>query len=57
MALDPTRTVAELKALRELTGDDDGAQRVAWTERPSTTAHLKRTTRTAGVRLHDSCTQ
>ena len=32
MALDPSRTVAELKALRELTGDENGAQRVAWTE-------------------------
>ena len=32
MALDPSRTVAELKELRELTGTDDGAQRVAWTE-------------------------
>ncbi len=31
MTLDPTRTVAELKELRELTGDEDGAQRVAWT--------------------------
>jgi N-carbamoyl-L-amino-acid hydrolase len=31
MALDPSRTVAELEELRELTGDDDGAQRVAWT--------------------------
>jgi hydantoinase/carbamoylase family amidase len=30
--LDPSRTVAELKELRELTGDADGAQRVAWTE-------------------------
>jgi len=30
--LDPTRTVAELRELQELTGDDDGAQRVAWTE-------------------------
>jgi beta-ureidopropionase / N-carbamoyl-L-amino-acid hydrolase len=29
--LDPSRTVAELKELRELTGDADGAQRVAWT--------------------------
>ena len=29
--LDPKRTVAELKELRELTGDDDGAQRVAFT--------------------------
>ena len=32
MALDRTRTVAELKELRELTGDPSGAQRVAWTE-------------------------
>ncbi|MGJ8634007.1 MAG: Zn-dependent hydrolase [Luteolibacter sp.] len=28
---DPKRTVAELKELRELTGDNDGAQRVAFT--------------------------
>jgi N-carbamoyl-L-amino-acid hydrolase len=32
VALDPKRTVAELKELRDLTGDDDGAQRVAWTD-------------------------
>jgi N-carbamoyl-L-amino-acid hydrolase len=32
MALDPKRAVAELKELRELTGDENGAQRVAWTE-------------------------
>ena len=32
MALDPKRTVAELKELRELTGRRDGAQRVAWTD-------------------------
>src|SRR5476651_802306 len=31
-ALDPKRTVAELKELRALTGDDNGAQRVAWTD-------------------------
>jgi hydantoinase/carbamoylase family amidase len=30
--LNPSRTVAELKELRALTGDADGAQRVAWTE-------------------------
>jgi beta-ureidopropionase / N-carbamoyl-L-amino-acid hydrolase len=30
--LDPSRTVAELRELRELTGDPNGAQRVAWTE-------------------------
>ena len=32
MAADPKRTVAELKELRELTSDESGAQRVAWTE-------------------------
>src|ERR687884_276349 len=32
MALDPGRTVDELKELQELTGDENGAQRVAWTE-------------------------
>jgi beta-ureidopropionase / N-carbamoyl-L-amino-acid hydrolase len=32
MALTPSRTVEELRELRELTGNDDGAQRVAWTE-------------------------
>src|ERR1700712_3863996 len=32
MGLDPGRTVAELKELRELTGDVNGAQRVAWTD-------------------------
>jgi N-carbamoyl-L-amino-acid hydrolase len=32
MPLDPARTVAELKELRELTGNEDGAQRVAWTD-------------------------
>lgn len=30
--LQPERTLAELKELRALTGDDDGAQRVAWTD-------------------------
>jgi beta-ureidopropionase / N-carbamoyl-L-amino-acid hydrolase len=32
VTLDPSRTVAELKELRELTGNEDGAQRVAWTD-------------------------
>src|SRR6059058_2573387 len=32
MPLDPGCTVAELKELRELTGNEDGAQRVAWTD-------------------------
>jgi beta-ureidopropionase / N-carbamoyl-L-amino-acid hydrolase len=32
MPLTPSRTVGELRELRELTGDENGAQRVAWTE-------------------------
>ena len=32
MPLDPKRTVSELKELRGLTGDANGAQRVAWTQ-------------------------
>jgi hydantoinase/carbamoylase family amidase len=31
MPLDPARTVSELEELRALTGDENGAQRVAWT--------------------------
>jgi N-carbamoyl-L-amino-acid hydrolase len=30
--LEPKRTIAELKELRALTGDENGAQRVAWTD-------------------------
>jgi beta-ureidopropionase / N-carbamoyl-L-amino-acid hydrolase len=30
--LSPSRTVAELRELQELTGDENGAQRVAWTD-------------------------
>src|SRR5215471_4264830 len=32
MSLNPKRTVAELKDLRALTSDENGAQRVAWTD-------------------------
>jgi N-carbamoyl-L-amino-acid hydrolase len=32
MPLDPGRTVGELHELQELTGDENGAQRVAWTD-------------------------
>jgi len=32
VSLSPDRTVAELRELEELTGDENGAQRVAWTE-------------------------
>ncbi len=31
-ALDPARTVADLKEIRRLTGNEGGAQRVAWTD-------------------------
>jgi hydantoinase/carbamoylase family amidase len=30
--LEPARTVADLRELQQLTGDEDGAQRVAWTD-------------------------
>jgi N-carbamoyl-L-amino-acid hydrolase len=32
MALEPRRVVSQLKELRALSGDEDGAQRVAWTD-------------------------
>jgi beta-ureidopropionase / N-carbamoyl-L-amino-acid hydrolase len=32
VGLDPKRAVAELRELQQLTGDENGAQRVAWTE-------------------------
>jgi N-carbamoyl-L-amino-acid hydrolase len=32
MGLEPRRAIAELKELRDLTADDNGAQRVAWTD-------------------------
>src|ERR687888_1471684 len=32
MTFDPSLTVTELRELQELTGDEDGAQRVAWTD-------------------------
>ena len=32
MPLEPSRTVEDLRELRELTGDENGAQRVAWTD-------------------------
>ena len=32
MPLDPSRVVSDLKELRERTGNEDGAQRVAWTD-------------------------
>ena len=32
MALEPARVVTHLRDLRSLTGDENGAQRVAWTD-------------------------
>ncbi|MCU1337195.1 MAG: amidase, hydantoinase/carbamoylase family [Bryobacterales bacterium] len=32
MHVDPKRTIAELKELRALTGDENGAQRIAWSD-------------------------
>ena len=32
MNVNPKRTIAELKELRALTADENGAQRVAWTD-------------------------
>ena len=32
MPLEPARVLAGLEELRELTGDENGAQRVAWSE-------------------------
>jgi N-carbamoyl-L-amino-acid hydrolase len=32
VSLEPSRTVEELRELKELTGNEDGAQRVAWTD-------------------------
>jgi N-carbamoyl-L-amino-acid hydrolase len=43
MELDPARTVADLEELRELTGNEDGAQRVAWTQTWEDARHFLRT--------------
>ena len=43
MPLDPGRVVGDLKELRERTGNDDGAQRVAWTDTWETARELLRT--------------
>ena len=40
--VDAARAVAGLKELRRLTGDEDGAQRVAWTDTWITRARLAR---------------
>jgi hydantoinase/carbamoylase family amidase len=43
MELDPARTVADLEELRGLTGDEEGAQRVAWTQTWEEARHFLRT--------------
>ncbi len=39
MTLNPQRTIDELKQLRALTGNENGAQRVAWTDTWQTARH------------------
>ncbi len=48
MPLDPARTVDELRELRELTGDENGAQRVAWTDDVGARAGLAVAAKVAG---------
>src|ERR1022692_5055976 len=51
--LDPKRTVAELKELRQLTADDNGAQRVAFTKTwVATRAWLQRKLGALPVEIH-----
>ena len=42
VALEPARVVSRLGELRSLTGDENGAQRVAWTETWATRARVAR---------------
>ena len=56
MPLDPGRTVAELQELRELTGNEDGAQRVAWTETWERAREWLRETRLRGRRARSPST-
>jgi hydantoinase/carbamoylase family amidase len=53
--LDPQRTVAELKELRALTGDENGAQRVAFTETWATARKWLRSNVEAlrGIEIHN----
>jgi N-carbamoyl-L-amino-acid hydrolase len=51
--LDPKRTIAELKELRRLTSDENGAQRVAFTKRwLETRAWLKKKLESLPVEIH-----
>src|SRR5262245_34854187 len=52
-SLNPKRTVAELKELRRLTSDENGAQRVAFTPRwVKTREWLKKKLQTLPVEIH-----
>jgi len=52
-ALNPKRTIAELKELRELTGDQDGAQRIAFTPTwAKARAWLRRKLEELSVEIH-----
>src|ERR1700712_3304786 len=52
-ALDPQRTVAELKELRNLTGDENGAQRAAFTKTwVATRAWLTKKLQALPVEIH-----
>ncbi|HKD94899.1 MAG TPA: Zn-dependent hydrolase [Gaiellaceae bacterium] len=54
MSLSPSRTVAELRELQELTGDENGAQRVAWTETWATArAWLREKINVAGADFYE----
>ena len=53
MNTNPKRTIAELKELRELTGDENGAQRVAFTETwAKSRAWLRQKLETFGSEIH-----
>ena len=52
MNVEPQRTIAELKELRALTGDEHGAQRVAWTD-TWLTARAWFTTKLGGLPIED----
>src|SRR5437762_6264089 len=53
MPLEPKRTIAELKELRRLTADENGAQRIAFTKRwIETRAWLRKKLEALSVEIH-----
>ena len=54
MVVDPQRVIAELKELRALTGDENGAQRVAWTDQ-WLAARDWFSTKLGGLLIEDHC--